>query len=295
MKIEVSVIIPNWNGENLLSKNLPKIKNVLSKEKYISEIIVVDDASTDNSLHLLESKFKGNIKVVVHANNMGFGKSCNDGVSVAKGRIIVLLNSDVIPHKGFLEPLMSHFKDRNVFSVSCNDGGRHAVGYYHQGLIYHKPASQTSIEACNSFWVSGGSAAFDIKKWNELGGFSPLFKPFYWEDTDLCYRALKRNWKIIWEPNSIVDHRHETTISNHFTREYINKVSLKNQVIFFYRNVSDIKLIINSLLWAMYHCIRNRNFFSAYINLVRQAPAIIRFRMKEQRTLNDIDILNLAR
>lgn len=293
--IDVSIIIPNWNGKKLLEKNLPKVLDALSTKKYKSEVIIVDDASQDDSVDFLNKQFNDKIKLVVHSINKGFGESCNDGVKVSNGKIILLLNSDVIPNKDFLQPLMVHFDNPGIFAISCNDGGRHAVGYYHQGLIYHKPASEISLKACNSFWVSGGSAAFDKKKWQELGGFSHAFKPFYWEDTDLCYRALKRGWKITWEPESKVNHKHETTISKHFTREYVNQVSLKNQIIFFYRNVDDIDLLTNSFFWALIHCVRSHKFRKAYFNLIKQIPSIIRFRVQETRVLTDKKILILAR
>jgi GT2 family glycosyltransferase len=294
--IDVSVIIPNWNGRFLLEKNLYKVIHALNDElNYKTEIIIVDDASQDDSVNFLNNKFKNEIRLITHSENKGFGKSCNDGVKASKGKIIILLNSDVIPYMGFLSPLMIHFKDKNVFAVSCNDGGHHAVGYYNRGFIYHKPASEISSKICNSFWVSGGSAAFDKNKWQKLNGFSHVFKPFYWEDTDLCYRALKRGWKIYWEPNSKVNHKHETTIASHFTRKYIDQVSLNNQILFFYRNISDKNLLLKNFFWAIIYCIRSNKFRKAYFNLFIQLPSIIKFRKNEKRILSDKDILNLAK
>ena len=68
-------------------------------------------------------------------------------------------------------------------------------------------------------FTGGGSSAFDRRKFLELGGFDHLYRPFYYEDTDLGFMAWKRGWKVLYEPGSIVFHEHRGTIGKKFSPE----------------------------------------------------------------------------
>lgn len=230
--MKVTIVIPTWNGVNLLKKNLNRVL-----ETGPDEIIIVDDGSTDDSVKLL-NRFK-NIKLIKHYKNLGFVKSVNNGVESATGDIIILLNNDVTPDKNFIEPLTAHFKDDKVFAVSCHEEGYSwAWAKFKNGFVEHGMGKPTTT-VHDSFWASGGSATFDRKKWVELGGMDELYSPFYWEDIDICYRAQKRGWKILWEPDSIVKHEHESTISKYFSKSYISYISQRNQLIFIWKNVTS--------------------------------------------------------
>src|SRR3989344_984758 len=114
--MNISVIIPNYNGEEILRKNLPRVLSAVGD----AEIIVVDDASIDGSLEALDS-FKEKVKIMKNEKNLGFSSTINRGVKEAKGEIIILLNTDVVPEKDFLKPLLSHFEDKKIFAVGCMD------------------------------------------------------------------------------------------------------------------------------------------------------------------------------
>src|SRR3989338_2702569 len=126
--ISISVVIPSYNGKLLLEKNLPA---VIASLKYLkrpgpakqgqafidsSEIIVVNDASSDGTANWLSANYP-QIKVIENKNNLRFGRSCNRGVNLAKGEIVVLLNNDVKPHQDFLASVLPHFTDNQVFAV----------------------------------------------------------------------------------------------------------------------------------------------------------------------------------
>ena len=102
--MDISIVIPNYNGEKLLEKNLPKVLEAVSSyKKGKVEIIIVDDASTDNSLDLVKDK---NVVILKNEKNLGFSSTVNIGVRESMGDIVVLFNTDVYPHKNFLEPLL---------------------------------------------------------------------------------------------------------------------------------------------------------------------------------------------
>jgi glycosyltransferase involved in cell wall biosynthesis len=93
--LKFSVVITNYNGKELLEKNLPAVITAKKNLKNnIQEIIVVDDFSTDDSLKYLNS-LKSEISIIKHTKNRGFSATTNTGVRAAKAELLVLLNSDV--------------------------------------------------------------------------------------------------------------------------------------------------------------------------------------------------------
>jgi GT2 family glycosyltransferase len=248
--MKVSVVIPNYNGEKLLTKNLPAVIKACPR----SEIIVVDDASTDNSIKILENKFP-HVKIVRNKKNLRFAKACNKGAKAAKGELILFLNSDVSPEKDFLKPLLKHFKDEKVFSVGCKEkenkngvlhiSGR-TEGEIQKGLLVHwKPEDQEYLE---TLWNFGGSMIVDRSKFISIGGFDHIYSPAYWEDIDLCWQAKKHDWKVLFEKDSIVNHNHETTNKSVFGDKKIEQISLRNQIIFSLKHFPFI-----FYLWLPYH------------------------------------------
>ena len=263
MAKKVSVIIPNYNGEELLSHNLP---NVIKFCK-ACEIIIVDDASSDGSVKLIKESHE-NIKLIKNSRNLGFARSINIGVESASGDLVLLLNSDVSPREDFLDYALKQFKDKKLFAVALADfshengkiikrGRGGAV--FEKGFVNH---FKLPSEFGETLWVSGGSGLFDRQKFMTLGGFDPVYAPFYWEDIDLSFRAWQIGWRCIFEPKSQVDHFHEKgAIKKSSSKFFVKTVSYKNQFIFVWKNIDDYLLIIQHLLWLPYH------FTKALINL----------------------------
>src|ERR1035437_2548430 len=203
---KASIVIPNWNGRDLLAKYLPSV--IASIENHPdSEVIVVDNGSTDGSVAFVAETFP-DVHVLPLQHNLGFGGGSNAGFRAAHNDIVVLLNSDMRVEPDFLAPLLEGFTDEKVFSVSCQiffsdpDKLREETGltqgwWENGGLrVRHRddPAIQ-DLYPC--FYGGGGSCAFDRRKFLELGGFDEIFRPFYLEDTDLGYLAWKRSWKVL--------------------------------------------------------------------------------------------------
>ncbi|MCR4325034.1 MAG: glycosyltransferase family 2 protein [Candidatus Curtissbacteria bacterium] len=282
MAQKISIVIPNYNGENLLSKNLPQVLKACKG----CEVIVVDDASSDNSVKILKKDFK-QVKTIIHHKNRGFGKTVNEGVSAASGDLVLLLNSDVVPKEGFLDYAREHFKQEDIFAVGLADlshengkvitrgkGGAR----FRRGFLEHFPAK---IEEGETLWVSGGSSLVDRKKFSEIGGFDTTFAPFYWEDIDLSYRARKRGYKCIFEPKSKVDHFHEEgAIKKHYKESFVKKAAYKNQFLFVWKNIDDPILLINHLIWQPYHFAKalftwDLPFLLGFLWALRQLPQLI--------------------
>src|SRR5579872_4352453 len=115
--VAASVVIPNWNGRDLLEKYLPSVIVALAGNT-ANEVIVVDNGSSDVSADFIRQKFP-EVKLVALERNLGFGGGSNAGVRAAVNDIVVLLNSDMRVDPGFLAPLLSGFAAANVFAVSC--------------------------------------------------------------------------------------------------------------------------------------------------------------------------------
>ncbi len=301
--MKISVVIPSYNGQELLSRNLPKVISALAytkaEKKIDSEIIVVNDGSSDQTISFMEEFIKSHkdIQVILKDNkkNLGFSPTVNNGVREASGEIVILLNTDVTPDKDFILPLLSYFDDERTFAVGCMDKsvesdkivlrGR-GVGKWKEGYLKH---SLGDLDKNDTLWVSGGSGAFRKSTWDRLGGLCELYKPYYWEDIDLSYRALKAGYTIYFEKNSTVVHKHEEgvikkTQSNKKVLEIVNR----NQNIFTLLNATDQDILLSFFLNLPRHILRaikNKDwiFITGLTKALLMLPQIISFRKKYQR------------
>lgn len=243
-----SVVIPNWNGRDLLEKYLPSVIEATSGNAG-NEIIVVDNGSEDGSADFLRTSFP-EVRVLALERNLGFGGGSNEGFRAAKNDVVVLLNSDMRVQPDFLAPLLGAFTDEKVFAVSCQIFFSDAAklreetgltqGWWENGGLRVRHRIDAAItEPYPCFYGGGGSCAFDRRKFLELGGFDELLRPFYLEDTDLGYGAWKRGWKVLYQPRSVVYHEHRGTIGKRFSRQQIDHVLKKNFILFSWKNIHE--------------------------------------------------------
>jgi len=257
-----SIIIPNWNGEKLLKKNLPAVFQSKAKE-----IIVVDNGSQDGSVALLKilQKQYSQLKTIFNSKNLGLARAVNQGAKIAKGEIVVLLNNDVVPEEDFLKPLVKDFEEEKVFAVSLNEPQwSWAKGKWVNGFVEHQLGPKAKTKHL-SFWANGGSAAFRRSTWLKLGGLDEMFAPFYWEDIDLSYRAWKRGYKVLWEPQSIVHHQHEGTIGSRFSPKYIDFISQRNQLLFIWKNLTDFRMLLEHKMFLFKRLLTKPGYFRPFL------------------------------
>lgn len=268
--MNISVIVTNFNGLPLLQKNLETIIKLSPEAK---EIIVADDASDDDSVSYLKSvqkKYK-KLKIISHQKNLGFAKNSNHAVKKATGDLVVLLNNDIVPQKNYLKPTLKHFSDPKVFGVGFSEieTKNWARIFWQDGYLQHEPKTSTTTHI--SAWLSGGSSIIRKKHFLRLGGFDPIYKPFYSEDLDLGYRAWKSGYKILWEPTALVSHKHESTISK-FPKRFTDYVKERNRLLTVWRNITDKKLLHQNRLAL----IGRVAFGPNYIKIIRAAKKQIR-------------------
>jgi GT2 family glycosyltransferase len=292
---KVSIIVPNYNGKLLLEKNLPYvIQASKSSKNSVNEIIVVDDGSGDRSVQLIKKEFP-QVKLIVHKKNRGFSDAVNTGVRMAQGDLVALLNNDVKPSSNFLVHSIKHFKDKKVFAVSFNEGKYSwAEGYFEDGFVQHRPGPKSKASHI-SFWASGGSGLFRRDIWHKLGGMDQeLYTPYYWEDVDICYRAWKRGYKILWEPKSKVIHKHAQTIKKQ-KKTKKQRILQRNHLLFIWKNITSSNLIKKHIFNLLKKTVKKPGYIKIVLNALLYISKVKRKRKIEinQSTVSDEAIFRL--
>jgi GT2 family glycosyltransferase/glycosyltransferase involved in cell wall biosynthesis len=295
-----SVVIPNWNGRDLLEKYLPPLVEAMMDNPR-NEIIVVDNGSTDGSADFVRTRFPS-VKLLALPTNLGFGGGCNAGFRAASNDIAILLNNDMRVDRDFLAPLLAPFADPAVFGVSCqilfSDAAKKreesglTQGWWQDGALRVRHRVDDLVtEPFPCFYPGGGSAAIDRAKFSELGGFDELLRPFYGEDTDLGYLAWKRGWKVLYQPQSLVWHEHRGTIGKTFSPAYINGVVDKNFILLCWKNVHRWGWLASHFFFAAFTSLvslfsepsRERYSVAGLARAFAQLPTAIRSRWRARR------------
>lgn len=291
-RFTVSVVIPSWNSESQLKKNLSYV--FAAAERVYAEVVVVDDNSLiDKSADYLKS-LGDKVKFFANEANEGFSHTVNRGVKEAKGDIIMLLNTDVRPSPDCFENALKYFEDDNVYALGFNSGEAWMGGEWKGGLFHHfkvEPTKENNDHENPSLWASGGQGAFSRDKWLALDGMDPMYKPFYWEDTDMGYRAWKRGWKVLWAPECKCVHDHQkSVIASNFTKEFVMATAQRNQFLFIWKNISDPGFLFNHLIRLPYYLLKYPGSIS---KAILQLPSAMRSRAKDKRywKRQDKDIL----
>jgi GT2 family glycosyltransferase len=309
--MKATIIIINHNGCDLLARSVPAALEAAGKAGG-HPVFVADDASTDDSIGFLCKAFP-EVRVLALPRG-GFGAASNAAVEASETEAALLLNSDVVVTPGFLGPLLEGLARPEVFAVGCKflnpDGsltdalGNRTSGRWEGGRLHlhHETRPERLERTCPQLYPNGGGMAFRRDKWLALGGFDPLFRPFYWEDVDLGYRAWGRGWQVLYEPGSVVYHDQGSTMSRVHRKAQVELMSAKNAVLFAWKNLLDPRLFRVALAaqarWAADDVLigglpsRTRALWRA----LRQLPEACRARVKAQqeRVRTDEEILALS-
>ena len=251
----VSVVIPSWNGRDLLEKFLPSAVRAASFHPD-NEVIVVDNGSDDGTAEWVRGQFPETasggdgpklVRLLRMERNLGFGAGNNAGVRAARNNIVVVLNNDMRVEPDCFQRLLEGFTDPAVFAISAQvfflDQGKRreetglTEGRFEQGFFRLGHLVEDISTLYPTFYAGGGSTAYDRAKFLELDGFDSLFHPFYVEDADLSYNAWKRGWKVLYQPAAVVYHEHRGTIGRCFSAGRIDAILKKNHVLMVWKNV----------------------------------------------------------
>jgi len=227
----ISAVIPNRDGAELLPRILPPLLRELPPGR--NEILVIDDASADESVTLLARDFP-DVRVIALQENVGFGAACNRGFAEAQHELVLLLNSDMEVTPGSLGVLAEHFAEADVFAAG--------PAYYSDDPTKPRPP-----EGDPPFWPQLGAPAggglFRREQFLALGGFDPLYAPFYWEDIDLGWNAWRRGWRIVYDSHCEFIHLENATIGRLYSARHVWRIRTRNRLLFGWKNLRSVGLL----------------------------------------------------
>ena len=223
---DISIVIPVFGKLHLTLHCLKALDAIVHERSF--EVIVVDDASNDNTPAVL-SMLPG-IRYLRNDTNLGFLKSCNRGAGRARGRHILLLNNDTLVQDGAIDALAETFETHaNVGLVGAKlffeDGSLQEAGgivfsdgtamNYGRGDDPRKPEFNYVRDAD---YCSGAAIMLPRKLWRELGGFDNYYGRAYYEDTDLAMRVRGAGYRVLYQPFARVIHAEGATSGTDLAR-----------------------------------------------------------------------------
>lgn len=232
-----SIIVPVYN--NILDTLLCVASLLECESKHSFEIIVADDRSDDATARLVP-KMGGVVRHVRQHENLGFVGNCNAAAEQARGKTIILLNNDTVVLPGWLDGLMDPFEESDriglVGSKLLNWDGRlqEAGGiFWKDGSAWNFGRGQNPIDPEFNYlkdvdYCSGASIAVPMAIWQDLGGFDPIYRPAYCEDSDLAFRIREAGFRTILNPASEIIH-HEGRSHGRDTTAGIKAYQVENQ------------------------------------------------------------------
>jgi len=217
---KVAVVILNWNGKTFLEQFLPSVVK-FSKN---AQVIVADNASSDDSISFLRSKYP-EIEIISLDKNYGFAGGYNKALKQVDAKYYVLLNSDVEVTENWLAPMVDlldsdsstvacqpkikDYNNKQLFEYAGASGGFiDKYGYpFCRGRIFYtleKDEGQFD-DVTEIFWASGASLFIRAKEYHDIGGLDEYFFA-HMEEIDLCWRLKNQGHKIMVCPSSTVYH-----------------------------------------------------------------------------------------
>lgn len=274
-ELELSIIIVNWNGIDVLPTCLESIVKNPPSVPY--EIVVVDNDSSDGSVGWINSSEAGRLlrgiefRLIQSGENLGFGKANNLAISQGNAPFLFLLNPDTIVTKGaidrLLETLKSHpgigitaprlFTD-GVVSASVTALAASPVSILVEGLALDRilPRRITSTWLYRANWtydervavpvVSGAAMMCKREMINETGSFDPSLH-MYAEDYELCVRVNRHGWRIMFEPEADVVHLGGKSSAQRWTDEERILVQESARMVYENKSFSRLRNIANGL------------------------------------------------
>ena len=261
--MDVSVVIPTWNGRQLLEAYLPSVVEGCAQYRRscpaCTEIVVVDDGGSDDTPRWLAERYPSDVRALAHERNQGFAAACRTGFLAARYPLVLLLNNDVRLGNDCVAPMAEHFRDSKVFAVTgrlfnqkgdvfCNGG---KVARFRRGMwsTYENydliPGLRPDLSLL-SFTAIGAFSMYDRDKFLELGGFDPLAAMV--EDVELSYRAWKRGWTVKYEPRSNAYHDASRTMDRRYRRRTLDRISRRSRILMHWMLLHDRGMFLCHLL-----------------------------------------------
>ena len=312
----VSIIIPHYNGEDLLYNCIDSIyKNISIKD---FELIVVDNASTDDSINRIKSSFES-VKIISSNSNLGYSGGCNLGATHASGKYLLFLNNDTEHSSEWIEKLV-HFLDSNsniaavqpkilnIYNKKLFDYAGGTGGFidkfcfpFVQGRIFDTLEEDHGQydNPSKIFWASGAAIMIRSNVFKELEGFDKIYFS-YMEEIDFCWRVQSLGYEVWSFPSSYIYHHgpYKNFRKSSINSYYLNHrnswiLFLKNSYNFNYGLSIVLKLLLDWIALA-YSLLRlnlkqHLGIIKAHWWLCFSLYKIFKLRKENQYKLNQLD------
>jgi GT2 family glycosyltransferase/glycosyltransferase involved in cell wall biosynthesis len=256
----LSVVVVNYRGADDTITCLRALGTELDYPADRLQLVVVDNASGDDSVRRIKAELPG-VTLVESATNLGFAGGCNLGAERATGEVLALLNNDARPDPNWALAAVAVLRaDPTVASVASKvlDWSGERVDYVDAGLTWFgmgykpdagRPVAELSADRHQAprdvLFATGAAMFVRADVFAEIGGFDERFFMFY-EDVDLGWRLNLRGWRVRYEPTSIAYHRHHASMSKADGADNAREFYLleRNALAALYKNVSDETLAV---------------------------------------------------
>jgi len=247
--VRSSLIVLNFDGSDVIETCLDSLSRSMSAQ---DELIVVDNASTDSSIDILEHRSDITLVALQH-NTFIFG--LNEGLVRARGEFVAFLNNDIVVERDFVEQCLRRFGDGDdvfavcprVLDMSGVEQGSRTSGFWRHGLIFYAPLPHSPTPT-DCFFAVGGQSFFRREMLVEIGSIDPLLWPMYHEDIELSYRAWKRGWRVRYEPEAIAHHVGGHSSRRVFTPSQLRAFVRQNEYLTVWKNVTSGRLLLEHFL-----------------------------------------------
>jgi GT2 family glycosyltransferase len=305
----VSIVIPSWNGRELLAELLPSLPPAIAKVEGPVETIVVDNGSDDGTVEFLRSQHP-EVRIVQLPQNRYFVGGVRAGVEAAHGDILVLLNNDMRVEPDFLCTLLARFGDPDFFAATARiemagdrvETGRTRIVAKKGMLRFEQVDGPTDAPAIPAAWAGGGSSAYDLAKYRALDGMEELYAPCYAEDASLSYLAWRCGWRVEFVPDSVVHHRHRATSMRVFGRSRVEQLDRRNRELMFWRTVTDWRIVAMHVLFMPWNArkeARRTGVGVQILGVLRSIPRLpralwLRSKLRVRARRSDREVLRIA-
>jgi hypothetical protein len=221
-KMDISVIIVNWNTKELIQNSLNSVYRTMGNIAF--EIIVVDNASSDGSLAILEKKYPYIVKIF-NQENKGFGAANNQGFAVMKGKYALLLNTDAILTPTAVHKLWTFCEQHHETAIVCGqllntDGSKQnsvaafpslltiAINTSFLEYLFPRRFPSKRYEHKKPLEVDSAIGACMLirkKALDDVGFFDDRYF-FFFEETDIAYALKRAGWVIYQVPDAFIYH-----------------------------------------------------------------------------------------
>lgn len=235
----ISAVIPTLRGRERLERNLGSVAQSLASAGDAWEILVVDDGGGD-----LGASVAG-VQVVRLEATGGYGPAVNAGVAQARGDYLLVLNDDVRLEQSAVRNLRSQFPDSTLFAVvpairspfsACGDEGAKRVRWQ-AGLLEFEDAAREEVHPTP--YPVGCCFLCTRAAFLDLGGFDDAFAPYFFEDTDLGFRAWRRGLRVLHVPSAVCHHEGSATLRSMVGEAERDRVFTRNRLLFHLLNLTD--------------------------------------------------------